>query len=116
MDRRDRLLDLVRLLRRSRDLSRLSRGRRGDLDLLRESDLLRRTSGDGLRLEPYRSYLDRLRLLDTEYRLCRRGDRDTLRRLGDGLTRRGREYRLGDRPRSTRVLDGDRCLRGGGLL
>lgn len=35
------------------------------------------------------------------------GDLDTLLRLGEGLTRRDLEYRLGDLPLSTLLLDGD---------
>lgn len=116
MDRRDLLLDLVRLLRRSLDFSLLSRCLRGDLDLRRESDLLRRGGGDGLRLDPYRSYLDRLLLLDIEYLQYRLGDLDTLRLLGEGLTRRDLEYFLGDLPLSALLLEGDLCRLGGGVL
>lgn len=116
MDRLDLLLVLLRLLRRSLDLSRLSLCLLGDLDLLRESDLLRLGGGDNLRRDPYRSYLDRLLLLDTEHLLYLLGDLDILLLLGEGLILRDLEYLLGDLPLSILLLDGDLCRRGGGLL
>lgn len=106
----------MRLLRRSLDLSLLSLCLLGDRDLLRESDLLRRGSGDSLRRDPYRSYLDRLLLREMEYLLCRLGDLDTLLLRGEGLIRRDLEYLLGDRPLSILFLEGDLCRRGSGLL